>query len=311
MDEKDFVRFLKSNFEFNYGQGIGDDTSAVKIGDSYQLITNDILVENIHFKLNYFNLSEIAHKSLAVNISDIASMGGEPEYYYLGLGFPDYLEKNSLFEFFNSLKEGNKRWKIELAGGDFSRSTAIFISITMIGKTKNPIYRDNANNTDLIGITGITGDSAIGLRLLERGINKGFFVKKHKIVSPEVGKGLILSKYVNSMIDVSDGLLLDLDRILAASEKGARIFYEKIPVTQKIKSICKQYKFSEYEMVLTGGEDYVLLFTISEENELKLREENIKYHIIGEINDLYESLNVEHKGKKLQIENFGYDHFKS
>ena len=310
MDENSFVQYLEDNFRFSHGNGIGDDTSVVRINNQYQLITKDILIEDIHFKLTHFSIEEIALKSLSVNISDIAAMGGVPEYFYLGLGFPDKFEENSLKNFFKELKKGCKKWNLELAGGDFSKSPKLFISITLVGKSENPVYRNNAKNKDFIGITGITGESAIGLKLIEKGENKGYFIEKHKKVDPEIKNGLILAKHVNSMIDVSDGLLIDLNRILIPSKKGAKIFYEKIPVSQRIREICRTYKLDEHEMVLTGGEDYILLFTISPGNEPELSKENIKYHIIGEINNT-NNLVVERDGKLVQVKKFGYDHFKT
>jgi thiamine-monophosphate kinase len=313
MNEEEFVGFLRGTFPFHYGRGIGDDTSVVKAGDTYQLITTDILVENVHFRHEDFTLEELALKSLAVNLSDIAAMGGVPQYFYLGLGFPRRYEKEKLFEFFRGLEKGCRQWQVELAGGDYSGSPVMFISITVIGRAQNPIYRHNARTGDLIGITGKTGESAVGLKLLLEGeIKAGYFVDKHKIVNPEIEKGQILSRYVNAMIDLSDGLLIDLNRVLAASQKGARLAYERIPVTPQISDLCRQKGWDEYEMVLAGGEDYILLFTISKEKEIELKNENpgMEYYIIGEIDDNEGSLVVEDRGESVCLAQLGYDHFK-
>lgn len=311
MDERDFVRFLEENFSFSFGKGIGDDTSVVKSGEAYQLITKDILIENVHFTLDYFNPEEIALKALAVNLSDIAAMGGEAEYFYLGLGFPRKLGERHIFDFFRGLKKGCEKWRVELAGGDFSMSAAMFISITLVGRAANPVYRGGAEQSDLLGITGVTGESAVGLKLLQRGIKTSPFVERHKTVTPEIGKGFILSKFVHSMIDVSDGLLIDLSRILAASKKGAKLFYEKIPVREKMRQVCQEHGFNEYEVVLAGGEDYVLLFTLSpeKESELSKSEEHIEYYIIGEITGQENEIEVTHNNKIISSKRLGYDHF--
>jgi thiamine-monophosphate kinase len=309
MNEADFVTFLQDTFPFSRGKGIGDDTSVVKTGDYYQLVTKDILVENIHFKLDHFTLEELALKSLAVNLSDIAAMGGEPQYFYLGLGVPPGMKKEKWLNFFTGLKKGCQQWKVELAGGDFSISALMVISITVIGKAQRPIYRHNAQIHDLVGLTGVTGESALGLKLLLKGVKRGYFVDRHKQVTPEIQKGQILSRYVNAMIDLSDGLLMDLNRVLTASKKGARLVYEKLPVNQNIKKICRENGWNEYEIVLGGGEDYVLLFTISRENLLKLEKENPGYYIIGEVTGTPGSLEVEHNGKDIQTTHLGYDHF--
>jgi thiamine-monophosphate kinase len=308
MNEADFVRFLQDTFPFSRGKGIGDDTSVVETGDCCQLVSKDILIENIHFKLEHFTLEELALKSLAVNLSDIAAMGGEPQYFYLGLGLPPEMKKEKWLNFFTGLKKGCQQWNVELAGGDFSSSALMVISITVIGKAQKPIYRNNAQTHDLVGITGVTGESALGLKLLLKGIKRGYFVDKHKQVIPEIQKGQILARYVNAMIDLSDGLLMDLNRVLAASRKGARIVYENLPVTPNMKKICRENGWGEYEIVLGGGEDYALLFTVSKENLLKLEKENPGYYIIGEVTATPGSLAVEHKGKPIQITRLGYDH---
>ncbi len=311
MDEARFLQFLEERFPFSRGIGIGDDTSVVKSGDYYQLITKDLFIENVHFSLDYYTLEEVALKSMTVNLSDIAAMGGKPQYFYLGLGFPGKLKKEALKDFFKALEKGCHLWQVEMGGGDFSSSAHLYISITMIGRTKNPIYRNNAGAGDLIGITAVTGESAIGLNLLQKGVRTGHLVQKHKAPRPEIEKGIILSKYVNAMIDLSDGLLIDLKRVLTASRKGARIGYENIPVTEEIKKTCAQYRLDEYEMVLAGGEDYVMLFTLPPEKEKDLRKENIDYYIIGEIEGRPGELIVEERGKVIQTKTFGYDHFLS
>lgn len=311
MDEARFLQFLEERFPFSRGMGIGDDTSVVKTGDYFQLITKDLFIENVHFSLDYYSLEEVALKSIAVNLSDIAAMGGKPQYFYLGLGFPGKLKKEALNDFFKALEKGCRQWQVELAGGDFSSSAHIYISITMIGQAKNPIYRNNARTGDLIGITAVTGESAIGLNLLQKGTRTGHLVQKHKAPQPEIEKGRILSKYTNAMIDLSDGLLIDLKRVLTASRKGARINYENIPVTEEIRKTCVQHQLNEYEMVLAGGEDYVLLFTLSPGKEKDLRKENIDYYIIGEISSNPGELIIKDRGKLIQIKTFGYDHFLS
>ena len=311
MNEADFVAFLQEKFPFSHGTGIGDDTSVVKNNDFHQLISKDLLIENIHFKLQHFTLQELALKSLAVNLSDIAAMGGEPQYFYLGVGFPLDKSKQSPRDFFKGLEKGCRQWQVQLAGGDFSASPLMVISITVVGKARCPVYRHNAQVHDLVGITGPTAESALGLKLLLKGCKTGYFVEKHKQVTPEISNGQILSQYVNTMIDVSDGLLIDLNRILTASKKGAQLVYEKLPITQDIKNTCRENGWNEYEAVLAGGEDYVLLFTISPEKERKLSQENpnFNYHIVGEVAGVPGKLTVTHRGKLLQIPQSGYDHF--
>lgn len=311
MDETRFVQFLEERFPFSHGTGIGDDTSVVKCGDFYQLITKDLFLENVHFNLDYYSIEEAALKSLAVNLSDIAAMGGEPQYFYLGLGFPRRLGEVANISFFEALEKGCKQWNVELAGGDFSSAEFLYVSITLVGKARKPVYRSGACAGDLIGITGVTGESAIGLTLLKKGIRSGIFVEKHKTVRPELVKGAVLANYANAMIDVSDGLLIDLNRVLAASKKGARIRYENIPVTVEMKDTCVVHGLDEYETVLAGGEDYVLLFTVSPGREKELRKEKLEYYIIGEACDESGPAVVTHEGKTVATRTTGYDHFRA
>lgn len=311
MNEAEFVKYLQETFSFSFGHGIGDDTSVVQASQQpgAQLITKDVLIENVHFSLDYFSLDQLALKSLAVNLSDIAAMGGEPQYFYLGLGFPKRLPKEDALHFFKGLAKGCKKWQVELAGGDFSASDSMFVSITAVGRADTPVYRNNAQSGDLIGITGVTGESALGLKLLQAGQREGYFVERHKSVNPELIKGIKLAPYVHAMIDVSDGILIDLKRILTASGKGAIINYDKVPVSREFTRTCKENGWNEYRLVLSGGEDYVLLFTVSPDNERLLKSTSMEYTIIGEILSEQGKLNILHRGKPVQVTQLGYDHF--
>jgi thiamine-monophosphate kinase len=309
MDEQEFVAYLKKSFPFSHGLGIGDDASVVRTGKHFQLISSDILIENVHFRLRDISPQELALKSLAVNISDIAAMGGQAQYFYLGLGFPGSLCRNDLFLFFKGLRQGCRKWKVELAGGDYSRSQKMFIAITIVGQSHRPILRSGARPGDWIAITGPTGESALGLKLLLQGKTDSPFIRKHKQTIPQSQKGPILARYVHAMIDISDGLLLDLSRMLAASATGAEIDYEKIPVSRSFKQLCRQYHYSEKDLLLAGGEDYQLLFAISPRREISLRKTGMGYHLIGKITRGRRLL-VREKGQPLQVPRLGFDHFR-
>jgi thiamine-monophosphate kinase len=245
---------------------------------------------------------------LAVNISDIAAMGGAAQYFYLGLGYPDCMPHDDLRCFFNGLRQGCRKWKVELAGGDYSRSDKMFIAITIIGQSVKPVLRSGARPGDLIGITGGTGESALGLKLLLAGKTDSPFVHKHKQVNPQSESGPRLGAYVRAMIDVSDGLLLDLSRLLKASGSGAEIDYDRIPVSRRFKQICRQNHYSEKDLVLAGGEDYQLLFAISPSKEIQLRQTGIIYHLIGKVTRRRRLL-VREQGNLLKIPHYGFDHF--
>jgi thiamine-monophosphate kinase len=309
MDEPGFVDFLKKRFPFRHGLGIGDDASVVRSGGHFQLISCDILVEDVHFRLEDFSQQDLAMKALATNISDIAAMGGRAQYFYLGLGFPNRLGEADLRSFFKGLEKGCRKWNVELAGGDYSRAAKMSVAITIIGQSPKPVLRSGARPGDWIAVTGRTGESALGLKLLLRGESDSPFIRTHKRTVPQIRKGLILAGFAHAMIDISDGLLLDLSRLLAASGVGAEIDYEKIPVSRPFKRICRQHRYSEKELVLAGGEDYQLLFAVSPRREIALRRTGIKYHVIGRVTS-QRRLQVREAGRPLKVPRLGFDHFR-
>jgi thiamine-monophosphate kinase len=309
MDEQEFVAYLKSKFPFSHGLGIGDDASVVRNGKHFQLISSDILIEDVHFRLRDISLPELALKALAVNISDIAAMGGLAQYFYLALGFPGRLSGAELLLFFSGLRQGCRKWQVELAGGDYSRSEKMSIAITIIGQSQRPVLRSGARPGDWIAVTGPTGESALGLQLLLRGETASPFILRHKRTVPQYKKGHLLAGFANAMIDISDGLLLDLSRLLEASGTGAEIDYEKIPVSKSFKQLCRQNNFSEKELVLAGGEDYQLLFTISPRREIRLQKTKMRYHIIGRIT-AQQPLLVYENGRQFNMPRLGFDHFR-
>ncbi len=308
MDEQQFVAYLKKKFPFGHGLGIGDDASVVRCGRDFQLVSTDLLVEDVHFRLQDISQPDLAMKALAVNVSDIAAMGGRAQYFYLGLGFPGRLARSELLFFFKGLKRGCRKWNVELAGGDYSRSEKMTIAITIIGRGRKPVLRSGARPGDWIAVTGPTGESALGLQLLLRGEKVSPYIRRHKRSEPQWRQGPMLAGYVSAMIDVSDGLLLDLSRLLNASRTGAEIDYEKIPVSRSFRQVCRQYRLSEKNLVLAGGEDYQLLFTISPRRESALRRTGIGYHIIGRVTSR-RALRIRDKGRPLEIPRFGFDHF--
>ena len=311
MNELDFVGFLRRDFPFSRGFGIGDDASAVPFGDGFQLITKDVLVEGVHFSLDYFSMEELALKSLAVNVSDIAAMGGEPQYFYIGLGFPTGLGEAALRDFYKGLASGCRQWGVELAGGDYSSAPQLFISITLVGFATQPVFRNGAKPGDLIGITGPTGESALGLYLLGKQIDDPYFRERHIVAEPEVEQGRLLAGVASALMDVSDGIVLDLKRILEASGVGGKIVGEAIPVGNRMREVCGRHGLDPLELALTGGEDYVLLFTIPPDRETELRasfaNRDLELHMIGEVT-AQQGLTVLHNGKPLTLKQNGYDH---
>ena len=308
MDEPRFVSSLQRKFPFHFGLGIGDDASIVRSGRVFQLVSTDLLIEDIHFRLRDASMAGLAEKALAVNVSDIAAMGGRPQYFYLGLGFPDHLSVSDLRRFFSGLARAARGWRVELAGGDYSRSAKMVIAITIVGESPKPVRRSGAKPGDWIGITGPTGGSALGWKLLQAGHARSPFVRCHQHPRPQCRKGLLLSRYAHAMIDLSDGLLLDLSRILRASGVGAEVDYERLPVTASFRRECRRQGLAEKDLVLAGGEDYELLFAISPAQEKRLRRIKMGYHLIGRVTR-GRRLRVREHGRMLPVSRLGFDHF--
>jgi len=308
MNEARFVAALQRKFPFRFGVGIGDDASVVRCGRDFQLISTDLLVEDVHFRLGDVTAAGLAEKALAVNISDIAAMGGRALYFYLGIAFPDGLAPGFMGAFFSGLARAAKKWRVELAGGDYSRAAKMVIAITVVGRGARPVRRCGAKPGDWIGITGPTGRSALGLKLLLAGHSRSPYIRCHQHPQPQVAKGLILAPLAHAMIDISDGLLLDLSRLLQASRAGAEVDYERLPVSPGFRRTCRKHALPEKELVLAGGEDYELLFTVSPAREKLLRRTGMTYHLIGRIT-AGRGLRVREKGKRLQVPDYGFDHF--
>ena len=252
--------------------GIGDDCAILPSNDDHDLvITTDMLVEDIHFIRNKISALDLGHKSLAVNLSDIAAMGGQPISSFLSVAIPKDIEVEYLDELMEGYHQLSKSYKLPLMGGDTTRSSKkLVLNISVIGKVPKGTakLRSSAKKGDIIAVTNRLGDSAGGLHVIinnlpENALNS-YLVYKHVHPNPHVKQGLWLGnkKAVNAMMDVSDGIASDLNHILKASGLGASIELSKLPISDQLKEFSSQYKLNPYELAVSGGEDYCLLLTI-------------------------------------------------
>ena len=291
--------------------GIGDDAAVIKYKEGrYLLLTTDMLIENIHFdkKATPF---QIGYKSLAVNISDIAAMGGIPKYALVGLGLKKETSVKFVDEIYRGIRSLAKKFKVKILGGDTVASSKMVINITLSGEVEKKYLtlRNGAKIGDKIYVTGALGGSILG---------------KHLSFIPRVKEARYLVKNLHptSMIDISDGLLSDLKRVCEASKVGAKIYQEKIPLSKGVISLAKKKKEDPYQLALTGGEDFELLFTLSHHPPLyplpsregKAEEGFIlpsKVHItqIGQITKRGIVL-LDEKNKIIHLSKIGFDHFK-
>jgi thiamine-monophosphate kinase len=297
--------------------GIGDDAAAWKGRGGVELITTDILVEGTHFRLAYTGWYDLGWKSIAINISDIYAMGGKPQYALVSLAIPGLREVSNVLEMYEGMIDISNAYGVAIAGGNISASENVVINITLTGVAENDLMtRSSAKAGDLIAVLGYPGLSAAGLKTLKDQRNLDaesmkLFRNAHLHPEPDLDSGPKLAAFgVKTAIDISDGLLSDLGHICEASGVSAVLYTNDLPAHPKLKEHFKQ----EYiDMILTGGEDYELLFTAPPQVMNKVMETmQPRPTIIGNITagKPGELVVTDHTGKPITVDSRGWDHFK-
>lgn len=324
--EEKLYDFLRNLFpsENQTEVGIGDDCAVLPFDKTHSLlVTTDQLLEDIHFKHKFISAKELGQKSLRVNISDIAAMGGKPCYAFISLGLPKSISQKWISDFYKGIKKTSNEHKIKILGGDTSKSLKhLFINITLIGKIKTSQikYRSTAKSNDLLYLTSSLGDSALGFQLLLK--QKHFSPSEMKLIKAHLtprlflpeGQWLAKQKEVHAMMDVSDGLDLDLKRMLKASSVGAKITIEHIPLSESFRKIAQKTTISPYPLALCGGEDYALLFSLDAAKQKAFERKYSKAFgrkpfCIGECQKA-KGLKYHLNGKPFSLKSSGFDHFK-
>jgi thiamine-monophosphate kinase len=271
--------------------GAGDDSAAIDTGEKLTLVSNDLLLEGIHFNLVYTPLKHLGYKSVIRGISDIYAMNGVPGQVILSLGISSRFSVEMVDDFYEGATLACNKYGVDIAGGDTSSSlTGLTISITAIGSVApgKIVRRSGAKPNDLICVTGDLGAAYMGLQLLERermifekdGVNQPELKGKEYILErqlkPEFPSELPLkleeaSIFPTSMTDITEGLASDLLQICKSSGTGCRVFREKIPVDTETARMAEEFRIDPLIPALNGGEDYELLFTIPLEDFEKIR----------------------------------------
>ncbi|MGB7292444.1 MAG: thiamine-phosphate kinase [Thermodesulfobacteriota bacterium] len=301
--------------------GVGDDTAAVKIHpDRLLLATTDSQVEDVHFIKKLISASDLARKSIAVSASDIAAMGGIAKFFLASVGFSSDEDEVFLEELMDGFESGANEFGLELIGGNLSSSDKIFIDITVLGEVEPELIvrRNGAIPGDVLYVSGTVGDSALGRKLLVSGNieeSHEFLIMRHKRPHPRLNLGRELAKkrLVSSMIDISDGLILDLERISIKQGLGAKIYVDRIPLSSSYKRRIKDFSEDIYSIALSGGEDYELLFSSPKENEEQIqglaRTQKIRITEIGQITDESSIQILDIAGNDIRYEERGFVHF--
>ncbi len=248
----------------------GDDAAVVKTPGSTLLYTTDLLIEEIDFDMGYASGADIGWKALAVNVSDIAAMGGQPHHALVGLGVPADCPLASADGILDGLLAAASRWDVHVVGGDISRSGSLVLYVALVGVAESePVRRSGARPGDAICVTGTLGGAAGGLALLRGEVAAEAPVRRRLVsrqLRPEarLEEGRRLAALgATSMIDVSDGLIGDLFHLLDASELGCRVVPEAVPVDPDL--IPLGTGLDPFRAALSGGEDFELLFTLADD----------------------------------------------
>lgn len=301
--------------------GIGDDAAAVRIHPKKLLVaTVDSHVEDIHFIKNLISAKDLGRKSIAVSVSDIGAMGGVPKFFLTSIGFTRNEDAKFLEDLMDGFQEGSKEFGLELIGGNLSTSNKLFIDITVLGEVEPHLMvkRDGANPGDIIYISGTVGDSALGLRVLRNGKKKEkdrFLISRHILPMPRLilGRELAQRRLATSMIDLSDGLILDLERITVNHGLGAEIYIEELPISTHYRRRIVDFLKNPYELALSGGEDYELLFTSDKEKRLEIKKAskrlNIKITEIGRVTKKPIVRVLDKYGSEIKLKSKGFIHF--
>ncbi|SFE70472.1 thiamine-phosphate kinase [Pedobacter antarcticus] len=307
LGEFGLIDHLTTNFKIRHEtsvKGIGDDAAVLNSPDRQVLISTDLLLEGVHFDLAYVPLMHLGYKAVQVNLSDIYAMNGIAAQITFSIGLSSKFPLEAVEEIYKGVELACNQFNIDLIGGDTSSSKqGLVISVTSIGYAAagDVVYRNGANEGDLICVSGDLGGAYVGLQILER--EKQIFLENPKIQPDLEGKDYIIERQLKpegrrdivdllaqmkivptSMIDVSDGLASELMHICKQSEKGCTIYEEKIPIDPMTYETARELGIDPTVCALNGGEDYELLFTIKQADYDRLKHD-VDISIIGHITD--------------------------
>lgn len=302
-------------------KGVGDDCAVLEYKNKQTLVTTDLLIEGVHFDLSYMPLKHLGYKAVMVNLSDVYAMNGMAKQITVSIAVSNRFPLEALEELYAGIHLACKMYDIDLVGGDTTSSTkGMLISITAIGEVdkKDVVYRNGAKPNDLLVVSGDVGAAYLGLQVLEREKqvfqvnpnaqpeleNYTYLVERQ--LKPEARRDIVkllkeLEVKPTAMIDISDGLSSEILHICQQSEVGCNLYEEKIPLDQQVISTCEEFNLDSTTIALSGGEDYELLFTISQEDFPKIKG-NPHLTVIGHITDASEGKNLITRGnQKIEI----------
>jgi thiamine-monophosphate kinase len=292
-------------------KGVGDDAAVLNFPDKKVLLSTDMLLEGIHFDLAYTPLKHLGYKAIQVNLSDIYAMNGTAAQVTVSLGISSKFPLEAVEELFEGIYLACEKYKIDLVGGDTTSSRqGLVISVTAIGYAdeKDIVYRNTANEGDLICVSGDLGGAYTGLQLLER--EKLVYLENPNIQPDLEGKDYIIERQLKpearkdiiellkdidvkptAMIDISDGLASETLHICKQSNKGCNLYEEKIPIDPMTFETAREFNLDPTVCALSGGEDYELLFTVKQADYDKIKLQ-MDITVIGHITEASAGCNL-------------------
>lgn len=330
LGEFGLIKHLTQSFDIQQKstiKGVGDDAAVLAIKDKNILVTTDLLVEGVHFDLSYMPLKHLGYKAVVVNVSDIYAMNGIATQITVSIAVSNRFPLEAVEALYAGIHLACKTYGVDLVGGDTTSSTkGLLISITAIGEAKNEdiVYRNTAKPNDLLVVTGDLGAAYLGLQVLEREkqvfevdpnsqpdlTNYTYLIQKQ--LKPEARKDIVelfasLDVKPTAMIDISDGLSSEILHICTQSKVGCNLYEEKIPLDPQVISTCEEFDLNSTTIALSGGEDYELLFTISQNDFPKIKG-NPHLTVIGHITDESNGVNlVTRAGQQIKLTAQGWN----
>ena len=292
-------------------KGIGDDAAVLDFKDKQTLVSTDLLVEGVHFDLAYMPLKHLGYKAVMVNLSDIYAMNAKATQITVSIAASNRFPVEALEELYAGIELAAKLYNVDVVGGDTTSSTSgLMISITALGEAEKEdvVYRSGAKPNDLLVVTGDLGAAYMGLQILER--EKEVFKANpnaqpdldpytyliERQLKPEARKDIPpllkeLGVKPTSMIDISDGLSSEIIHLCKNSQVGANLFEEKIPLDPAVISVCEEFDLDSTTIALSGGEDYELLFSVSQDDYDKIKA-NPNLSVIGHVTEEKEGMHL-------------------
>ena len=307
LGEFGLIRQLTKDFKIKHEgtlKGIGDDAAVLDFKDKKAVVSTDLLIEGIHFDLSYMPLKHLGYKAVMVNLSDIYAMNAMAKQITVSIAVSNRFPLEALEELYSGIKTAAELYGVDVIGGDTTSSrTGLMISITAIGEADEDdiVYRNGAQVNDLLVVTGDIGGAYLGLQVLERekevykvnpnnqpDLDPYSYIIERQL-KPESRKDIVkilkdLKVKPTSMIDISDGLSSEIIHLCTQSKVGCDLYENKIPLDPQVISTCEEFEIDSTTVALNGGEDYELLFTISQEDYPKIKA-NPNMTVIGYIRE--------------------------